>query len=148
MTALDKITHRQTGRLSVIAHHQIAFFIQQRLRDHHQRQRAVANLFRQGGGAGIRGQIDHPGDALLLKRQQTALKLVMVVLGLTEKNHISLFFKILNNARHHLDGEAVAKVAEDQANQIRGIGAEVGSGNVMNIAQGIDGSVDLLDRCL
>ena len=148
MAALDKITHRQICRLTVIAHHQIAFFIQQRLRDHHQRQRAAANLLRQGRRAGIGGQIDNPGDALLLKRQQAALKMVMVVLGLAEKNHIPLFFKILDDARHHLDGETVAKVTEDQANQIGRIGAEIGSGNVMNIAQRIDGSVDLLDRCL
>lgn len=74
--------------------------------------------------------------------------MVMVVLGLAEKNHIPLFFKILDDARHHLDGETVAKVTEDQANQVGRIGAEVGSGDVMNIAQRIDGSVDLLDRCL
>ena len=148
MAALDKITHRQICRLTVIAHHQIAFFIQQRLRNHHQRQRAAANLLRQGGGAGIRGQIDNPGDALLLKRQQAALKMVMVVLGLAEKNHIPLFFQLLNNARHHLDGKAVAEIAQDQANQIGGVGAKVGSGNVMHIAQRIDGSIDLPDRCL
>lgn len=46
MAALDKITHRQICRLTVVAHHQIAFFIQQRLRDHNQRQRAAANVFR------------------------------------------------------------------------------------------------------
>jgi hypothetical protein len=45
------------------------------------------------------------------------------------ENHIPLFFKILDDARHHFDGETVAKVAEDQANQIGRIGAG-GSGDV------------------
>ncbi len=69
-----------------------------------------------------------------------------VVQRLTEKNHIALLLQLLDDARHYLDGKAVAKVSQDQADYVGGVGAEVGSGDVMNIAQRIDGSIDLPDR--
>ncbi len=71
-----------------------------------------------------------------------------VVQRLAEKNHITLFLQLLNDARHYLDGKAVAEVAQDQADKIGGVGAEVGSGDVMNIAQRRDGGIDLPDRRL
>ena len=72
----------------------------------------------------------------------------MVVQRLAEENHIPLSLQLLDDARHHLNGKAVAKVAQDQANQVGGVGAEVGSGDVVNIAQRSDGSIDLRDRCV
>ena len=39
----------------------------------------------------------------------------VVVQRLTEKNHITLFLQLLNDARHHFDGKAVAEVPQDQA---------------------------------
>ena len=115
MPALDKITRGQVRRLAVIAHHQVAFLFQQRLRNRHKRQRAVANVFRERGGAGVRRQVDDARHALLLKREQGTLKMFAVIQRLTEKHHITLLLQLLNDARHHLDGKAVAEVAQDQA---------------------------------
>ena len=67
VSALDKITRGQVRRLAVIAHHQVAFLFQQRLRNRHKRQRAVTNVFRKRGGAGVRRQVDDARHALLLK---------------------------------------------------------------------------------
>ena len=53
----------------------------------------------------------------------------------------------LDDTRHDFDGKAVAKITQDQADQVGSVGAKVSSGNVMNIAQRRDGGIDLLDRC-
>lgn len=65
--------------------------------------------------ARVSDAVDDARHALLLKREQGTLKMFAVVQRLTEKYHITLFLQLLNDARHHLDGKAVAEVAQDQA---------------------------------
>ena len=93
-------------------------------------------------------QIDHPGHALLLKGEQAALKMLTVVQRLAEKDHISLLFQLLDDACHYLNGKAVAEITQDQADKVGGVGAKIGGGYVMHVAQGGDGGVDFFDRRL
>ena len=148
MAPLNEIAGRQMRRLAIIAHHQIAGFVEQRLGDRHQRQRALADQCGQGGLPGAGGEVDHPGNPLLLKGEQAALKMLTVVQRLAEKDHIPLLFQLLDDACHYLNGKAVAEIAQDQADQVGGVGAKIGGGHVMHVAQGGDGGVDFFDRRL
>ena len=69
----------------------------------------------------------------------------MIVARLAENDHITLLFELLDDIRHHLDGKAVVEVAQDQADQVGGVGAEISGGNVMHIAKFLDGRVDFFD---
>ena len=68
-----------------------------------------------------------------------------LVQRLAEEHHVTLRFQLLDDAGHHFDGEAVAKVAQNQANQIGGIGPEVGGGHVVDVAQLVDGGLHFFD---
>jgi hypothetical protein len=69
----------------------------------------------------------------------------MIIQRLAQEDHIALTFQLLDNARHHLDGKAVAEITQDQANQIRGIGAQISGRDVVHISQLIDSRLNSLD---
>jgi hypothetical protein len=69
----------------------------------------------------------------------------VVIQWLAQEDHIALTFKLLDNARHHFDGKAVAEIAQDQADQIRGIGAQVRGCNIVHISQLIDSRLHSFD---
>lgn len=53
MAAIDQIAYRQRGGPAIVAHHQIARILHQRLGDNHQRQRALAYRRRQAGAGAL-----------------------------------------------------------------------------------------------
>ncbi len=138
MAALDQVAGSEAGGLAVIAHHQVALLLQQGLRYHNQWQRAGADRRRQTRGGSIGGEVDHASHTLLLKREQAAFKAVAIVERLAEKDHVALLLQLQHGAGHHLHREAVAKVTQDQANQIRGIGPKIGRRHVVDVAEGVD----------